>query len=488
MRHYLLRRLLLLPPTLFGILLIAFIITRFVPGGPLEQALEEKRAAAEKRGGRVGGDAGGSGSLSPEEVARLKEFYGFDRPPVPAFFEWLGMKPKELSPKVSVTFAPGESGPKPVRLEVPVRIARLDTENPARSVSDTSTFAFDASVSLDASGKPVVAVPGDLAARVREWSLARGEDSAGVERQARAALDPWRAEVARPDYDNPSGMRFVRSLFLPNDAAPEAGKALRVRVFRTGFSGILQGDFGHSFIHARPVTEVIASKIPVSLRFGLISMLLAYAVAIPLGVRKAVKHGSLFDGASSLTLFVGSAVPGFVVGIILLNVFAFHLGWFPHTGLMSEGYAGLGAWAKFKDYAWHMVLPLAAMTLGQFAFMSMLMKNALMDNLASDYVRTAVAKGVSFRKAVTRHAFRNSLVPLATGFGNNIGVILTGSFLIERVFDIDGFGLLSFSSLVGRDYPVFLANLLFASLLLLIGNILSDLCVALVDPRIRFDK
>ncbi len=488
MRHYLLRRLLLLPPTLFGILLIAFIITRFVPGGPLEQALEEKRAAAEKRGGRVGGDTGSSGSLSPDEVARLKEFYGFDRPAVPAFFEWLGMKPKELAPKGSVTFAPGETGPKSVRLEVPVRVARLDNTDPGWAVSVTTSFAFEARVSLDESGHAAVRVPEDLAQKVREWSLERGEDSASVERQARAALETWHAEAVRPDYDNPTGLRFVRSLFLENDAAPEAGKPVRVKVYRTGFSGILQGDFGHSFIHARPVTEVIASKIPVSLRFGLISMLLAYSVAIPLGVRKAVKHGSFFDGASSFSLFVGSAVPGFVVGIILLNLFAFHLGWFPHTGLMSEGYANLGAWGKFKDYAWHMVLPLTAMTLGQFAFMSILMKNALMDNLGSDYVRTAVAKGVSFRKAVMRHAFRNSLVPLATGFGNNLGVILTGSFLIERVFDIDGFGLLSFSSLVGRDYPVFLANLLFASLLLLIGNILSDICVALVDPRIRFDK
>lgn len=488
MWHYLLRRLLLLPPTLFGILLIAFIITRFVPGGPLEQAMEEKRAAAEKRGGRVGGETGSSGSLSPEEVARLKEFYGFDRPPVPAFFEWLGMKTKELAPKGSVTFAPGEKGPKSVRLEVPVRVTHLDPGNPRETVSESTSFAFEARVSLDAHGNPSVSVPADLGNRVREWAVARGDDNAALERQARAALDTWHAEVARPDYDNPSGTLFLRSLFLGNDAAPQAGKPLRVRVFRTGFSGILQGDFGQSFIHARPVTEVIASKIPVSLRFGLLSMLLAYAVAIPLGVRKALKHGSAFDGASSFALFVGSAVPGFVVGIILLNLFAFHLGWFPHTGLQSEGYANLGAWAKFKDYSRHMVLPLTAMTLGQFAFMSILMKNALMDNLASDYVRTAVAKGVSFRKAVTRHAFRNSLVPLATGFGNNIGVILTGSFLIERVFDIDGFGLLSFSSLVGRDYPVFLANLLFASLLLLLGNILSDLCVALVDPRIRFDK
>lgn len=486
MRHYLLKRLLLLPPTLFGILLIAFFITRFVPGGPLEQALEEKRAASEKRSARMSGAS--SGSLSPEEVSRLKEMYGLDRPTVPAFFEWLGAIPKELSPKTTVTFAPGETGAKPLHLEVPVSIKRLDTEDPSRTVSESTGFGFEASVSLDAAGRTQVKLPADLAEKARAWAVASGADSASVERQARRALSGWSSGVVPQEYDKPTGLRFLRSLFLVNDAAPKAGKPVRVKVYRTGFSGVLQGDFGMSFTHSRPVLEVIASKIPVSLRFGIASMILAYAIAIPVGMMKAMRHGSRSDSASSFLLFVFSAVPGFVLGIVLLKFFASMNPWFPMTGLQGDNYAALTPWGQFKDYAWHMVLPLTAMTVGQLAFMSLLMKNSLMDNLGADYVRTAVAKGVPFRKAVLRHAFRNSLVPLATSFGNNIGVIFTGSFLIERTFDIDGFGLLSFNALVLRDYPVFLANLLFGALLLLIGNILSDICVALVDPRIRFDK
>ena len=158
----------------------------------------------------------------------------------------------------------------------------------------------------------------------------------------------------------------------------------------------------------------------------------------------------------------------------------------PLGGLVSENFDTLNLAEKAVDLAWHSLLPLLAYLVGAFSFMTFLMKNTLMDNLAADYVRTAIAKGLPFKKAVLRHALRNSLIPIATTFGNNISVILSGSFLVEKVFNIDGMGLLGYESVVERDYPVVMGILVISSLLFLIGNILSDICVAIVDPRVKF--
>ncbi|NBS11589.1 MAG: ABC transporter permease, partial [Gammaproteobacteria bacterium] len=170
----------------------------------------------------------------------------------------------------------------------------------------------------------------------------------------------------------------------------------------------------------------------------------------------------------------------------LLTTFAAQLDWFPLGGFTSERFEEFTGLEKAKDIVWHSVLPLLAYLLGSFAVMTFMMKNALMDQLAADYVRTALAKGLSFKEAIRKHAVRNALIPLATHFGNNISVILSGSFLIETIFNINGFGLLGYESLLERDYPVVMGILVISSLLFLIGNILSDLCVAWVDPRVRF--
>ncbi len=215
-------------------------------------------------------------------------------------------------------------------------------------------------------------------------------------------------------------------------------------------------------------------------------MILTYLVCIPLGIVKAIKHGSIFDNVSSILVFIGYAIPGFVVGIIAILVFSSHLEWFPIGGFISEDFDDFDTWGKIRDVLHHSALPLLAYMMGSFAVMTFLMKNSLMDHLASDYVRTAIAKGIRFKGAVFKHALKNSLVPLATHFGNNISVIITGSFLIEKVFDIDGFGLLGYESLVERDYPVVMGILVLSSLLQLVGNIISDFCVALVDPRVQF--
>ncbi len=260
---------------------------------------------------------------------------------------------------------------------------------------------------------------------------------------------------------------------------------------------VVRGDLGKSFRYQKPVWEMIGNCMPVSIYYGLVTLVLTYGVCIPLGIVKAIKHRTWMDSTSSVLVFAGYAVPGYVLGALLLLYFSFDLGWLPRRGFIGEEYEGIGLWQAIGDPAisapgllWslvkHSILPLCCYMVGSFAVLTMLMKNSLMDNLAADYMRTAVGKGMDFRKAVVRHALRNSLIPIATGFGNNISLFLTGSFLIEKIFNINGFGLLGFNSVVDYDYPVVMGVLLLSSVLLLLGNILSDMLVALVDPRIRF--
>ena len=250
---------------------------------------------------------------------------------------------------------------------------------------------------------------------------------------------------------------------------------------------VLKGDLGISTRYYDPVWEMIRERIPISLYFGILSLILIYSICIPLGIIKAIKHKGVFDNFSSVVVFTGYAVPGWVVGVLMLVVFASHWEIFPLGGLVSDDFEDFTRVGKILDIARHTALPLMAYVIGSFTVMTFLMKNTLMDNLAADYVRTAIAKGLTFKKAVFRHALRNSLIPIATSFGNNISIILTGSFLIETVFNINGMGLLGYESLVDRDYPVVMGILVISSLLFMIGNILSDICVAIVDPRIKFE-
>jgi microcin C transport system permease protein len=205
-----------------------------------------------------------------------------------------------------------------------------------------------------------------------------------------------------------------------------------------------------------------------------------------LGVLKAIKHNSATDTLSSVFVFIGYAIPGYVLAVLLVVFFAARLRWFPMSGFTGGDFASLGVLGKVRDILYHAVLPLVCYLVGSFASVTFLIKNQLLDTLASDYMRTAIAKGVPYRQAVVHHALRNSLIPLATGFGGVVTILFTGSFLIETIFDIDGFGLLGYTSVVDRDYPVVMGTLFVGALLLLIGNILSDVAVAFVDPRVKF--
>lgn len=340
MRDYLIRRLLLIPPTLIGVTIIVFAITRLVPGGPLERALMESQQLNAQGGVAVDQQAGDGMAISDEQLERLKEYYGFDKPILQSYADWL-----------------------------------------------------------------------------------------------------WK---------------------------------------------VLQGDLGMSYRYNEPVWDVISDRFPVSLYYGITTLIITYLVCIPLGVLKAIRHRTMVDNVTSILIFVGYAIPGYALGSLLLLYFSVKLDWFPMGGFVSMQFYEKDTLGKIGDLVNHSVLPLICYLIGSFALVTLLLKNHLMDNLAADYVRTAIAKGVSFRKSVTRHAMRNSLIPIATTFGQNITLLVSGSFLIESIFDIDGFGLLGLNAVLDRDYPIVMGVIFLTSLLLLIGNIISDILVAIVDPRIRF--
>ena len=251
---------------------------------------------------------------------------------------------------------------------------------------------------------------------------------------------------------------------------------------------VLHLDLGTSYIYQDPVWDVIRSRFPVSIFLGLTGFLLSYFICIPLGVIKAVRHGSKFDVGSSALVFAGYAVPGWALGTALLVLFGGGSFWslFPLGGFRPDNWDYLSAWGKVTAQIHYMCLPVVCYMVGSFATLTILSKNSLMENLGQDYVRTAFAKGLSERRVIFMHALRNSLIPLVTGLGNVISLILAGSFLIERVFNIDGMGYLGYTAILQRDYPVALGILVIDSLLMLVGNILSDMIYAVVDPRIRF--
>jgi microcin C transport system permease protein len=251
---------------------------------------------------------------------------------------------------------------------------------------------------------------------------------------------------------------------------------------------VVRLDLGESYIYREPVWDVIKLRFPISIALGLTGFLLSYLVCVPLGVMKAIHHRSRFDFISSTIVFLGYSVPGWALGTALLVLFGGGTFWsvFPLGGFRPLDWEYLSFGEKIVAQAHHMFLPVLCYMVGSFATLTILTKNSLLENLGQDYVRTAFAKGLHERRVIFVHALRNSLIPIATGLGHVFSLILAGSFLIERVFNIDGMGYLGYTSILQRDYPVALGILVIGSLLMLLGNILSDVIYAIVDPRIRF--
>jgi microcin C transport system permease protein len=251
---------------------------------------------------------------------------------------------------------------------------------------------------------------------------------------------------------------------------------------------LLRLNLGRSYVYQEPVLDTIVSRFPVSIYFGLIGFTLTYLVCVPLGVYKAVNNGSKFDIISSAIVFIGYSIPGFAFGAMMLVLFGGGSFWdvFPLGGFRSPDWESMSFWGKIWDQIHHTILPVMSYMLGHFATLTILTKNTVIESLSQDYIRTAYSKGLSEKRVIFGHALRNSLIPICTGLGHFLSLILAGSVLIERVFNINGMGLLGFESIVQRDYPVTMGILVISSLLLMIGNIISDVLYALVDPRIRF--
>jgi microcin C transport system permease protein len=253
----------------------------------------------------------------------------------------------------------------------------------------------------------------------------------------------------------------------------------------------LRFDFGESFFRSRSVVELVVDRVPVSISLGLWTTLLTYLISIPLGVAKAVRDGSRFDVWTSAVVIVGNAIPSFLFAILLIVLFAggSYLQWFPLRGLVSDNWAELDWFHKITDYLWHITLPVLSMVIGLFASLTLLTKNSFLDQIGQQYVLTARAKGLSERRVLYGHVFRNAMLIVISGFpAALIGILFAGSLLTEVIFSIDGIGLLSFEAAVKRDYPVMFGTLYCFTLLGLLMKLIEDLTYVLVDPRIDFER
>jgi microcin C transport system permease protein len=294
-----------------------------------------------------------------------------------------------------------------------------------------------------------------------------GSESGGMTYRGAQGVDPKRIEQIKALYgfDKPAHERFFQML----------GQFARF-------------DLGRSFFQNKAVSELIWEKLPVSISLGLWTFFISYLIAVPLGVAKAVRAGSRFDLVTTLLILLGYAIPGFVLGVALLVIFGGQLQWFPLRGLTSPNWDELSAGAKVVDYLWHIAMPITAMVLGSFAVTAMLTKNAFLEEIRKQYVVTARAKGLSDRQVLWKHVFRNALIPIITGFpAAFIGAFFAGSLLIETLFSLDGLGLLSYESVIRRDYPVVLGTLFLFTLIGLVTKLISDLSYVWVDPRVKFD-
>ena len=304
-------------------------------------------------------------------------------------------------------------------------------------------------------------------AEARSGPAGAGAGGGGLSYRGNDGIDAKRLEEIKALYgfDKPASTRFFQML----------------KQFATF-------DLGRSFMHNKDVWSLIKEKLPVSISLGLWTFFISYAIAVPLGIAKAVRAGSRFDFISSVLILLGYAVPGFVLGVALLVVFGGQLEWFPLRGLTSPDWEQLSVGGKILDYLWHIVLPVGAMVAGSFAMTAMLTKNAVLEEIRKHYVLTAYAKGLSERQVLWRHVFRNALIPIITGFpAAFIGAFFSGSLLIETLFTLDGLGLLGYESIIRRDYPVVLGTLYLFTLIGLLTKLVSDLCYVWVDPRVKFD-
>jgi microcin C transport system permease protein len=328
----------------------------------------------------------------------------------------------------------------------------------------------------------IAQIKGQAGGALERVTGAGGELAGGAQQQAQTAAGPvskYRGARGIP----PELIKELEQQFGFDKPAHER--------FFLMMKNFLVFDFGESFFRDRPVVDLVIEKMPVSISLGIWTTLITYLVSIPLGVAKAVRDGSRFDVWTSAFIIVGYAIPGFLFAILLIVLFAggSYFDWFPLRGLISENWHSLPWPQKILDYFWHIALPVTAMVVGGFASLTMLTKNSFLDQINQQYVLTARAKGLSERRVLYGHVFRNAMLLVIAGFPSAfIGILFTGALLIETIFSLDGLGLLGYEAAIGRDYPVMFGTLYFFTLLGLVMGLIGDLMYTVVDPRIDFER
>ncbi len=442
MHSYIIRRMLLMVPTFIGITLIFFVILQIVPGGPLEQEVMKLRSAMMGSGEvSMGSSMKAEIKISPKDLEAMKKFYGFDKPTIVRYLLWLGLWPREIN---------------------------------ERELKPGGSFRFAVKTIKH----------GNSSYELQKW--VRVEETSSGFTVFESAVG---ADFAFLNYAELPDVQEIQKWYnRTKNWQTEKINAKKLRIYQTEFSGVLTGNLGNSYTYREPVSQLIIDRLHISAYFGIIGFILSYFISIPMGIYKAVHHNSLFDLSSSVFIFIGYAIPGFALGALLLVYFGGGSFWnlIPLGEFRSANFEQLSYWGKILNQLHHTIAPVIAYTIGSFATLTVLMKNSLIENLSQDYVRTAFAKGLSEKRVIFLHAVRNSLIPLATGIGGLIGFFLAGSYLIEKTFNIDGIGLLSYRAIIERDYPIALGFLVIGSVIRLLGNLISDISYAIIDPRIRF--
>ncbi len=445
---YVIRRILLMIPTFFGTTLLVFVILQSVPSGPFEQAVQDIKMAkiSSGEGQNTTTDDRGTMELSEEVLEKLRMQYGLDKSILTRYFIWLGLSKKEIKYKEA-------------EIDIPFR----------ETIRVLGEGEF-VPVSLQRWVLPYMEENGDITILESppgtdfQWTTNNYNILPGADE-----IEEW----------NDSNWKIKKQ--IDND---------NVALIMSKYQGVLHGYLGESSKYNEDVSTLLWDRIHISAFIGITSFILSYLVCIPLGIMKALRHGSRFDIVSSAIVFIGYSIPAYAFGLILLLIFStttvFDAPILPSRGWRPEDWEQLTLMGKFIGQMRHCILPMTCYMIGSFAGLTVLMKNSLMENLSQDYVRTAFAKGLNERSVIMYHAVRNSLIPLATGIGGMIGFFLAGSYLIERVFGIDGIGLLTFKAIGTRDYGIIMGFLVIGTIIRLIGNLISDLCYAIIDPRIRF--
>jgi len=442
MLKYIIKRFFLMLPTFFGSTFLVFIILSYVPGGPFERALMQLKQSEMVAGRSTQAlSTQRSSFLSKDTINQLKKQYGLDKPLIIRYLIWMGCYKRVVNEKTLII-------------------------GNGQRINLRYIYSNDAIYSI------------------QKWLKAENEGGqihlyeSGVGSDFKFSKD----YNELPDFEDIIDWEPAKTWSLKEK------QKLKIIVEEKKFSGILTGDLGVSYVFDEPVTKLIGERIYISAYFGITGFLIAYLISIPLGIYKALKHGSKFDLFSSILIFIGYSLPGYVLGALLLVYFGGGSFWdlFPLGGFISDNFEYLTLYEKIKDLLHHTFLPVLSYTIGSFATLTVLMKNSVLDNLSQDYIRTAFAKGLTQKRIIFVHLLRNSLIPLATGIGNIIGIFLAGSYFIEKVFNINGIGMLSFTSIISADYPVILGFLVINTIILLIGNIISDIIYSIIDPRIRF--